>query len=117
MIRLKDNEKIALAGLLHDIGKLLNRSNKYSKFSKFESKQHPHLSSWFIDFLVENNIIDLDEELKELVQKHHEGQFFSGEINLNTIKETRDNKFMKKMGLIVARSDNYSSFELSLIHI
>ena len=111
MIRLKDNEKIALAGLLHDIGKLLNRSNKYSKFSKFESKQHPHLSSWFIDFLVENNIIDFDEELKELVQKHHEGQFFSGEINLNTIKETRDNKFMKKMGLIVARSDNYSSFE------
>ena len=111
MIKLKDNEKVALAGLLHDVGKLLNRSNNYSKFSNFESRQHPHLSSWFVDFLVKKEILAPDEELKELVQKHHEGQFFSKEINLDSIKETRSNNFMKKIGLIVARADNYSSSE------
>ena len=111
MIKLKDNEKVALAGLLHDVGKLLNRSNNYSKFSNFESRQHPHLSSWFVDFLVKKEILAPDEELKELVQKHHEGQFFSKEINLDSIKETRSNNFMKKIGLIVARTDNYSSSE------
>lgn len=108
MVNISNNmERVALGGLLHDIGKLLNRSNNYAKESALGGK-HPHLSSWFIDYLVDNNIIAKDEYLKEIVQKHHEGVYFEENINLASIK---NNKELKKLALIVARADNYSSSE------
>lgn len=110
MIKLQDNEKVAFAGLLHDVGKLLNRSDEYRKNCTLGT-QHPHLSSWFIDYLFENNILEKDNELKELVQKHHEGPYYDKSINFNSIEETREKNGLKKLGLIVARSDNYSSAE------
>lgn len=101
-----DFERIALGGLLHDIGKLLNRSYFYTK--NLSSKTHPILSECFIDFLIENQIIKEDIKLKEIVKKHHEGFYFPEEINVNGIK---DNRELKKLALIVARADNYSSAE------
>lgn len=101
-----DSERIALGGLLHDIGKLLNRSNFYTK--NIFPATHPVLSGYFIDFLVENKIIQEDYKLKEIVKKHHESSFFPEEINVNGIK---NDKNLKKLALIVARADNYSSSE------
>lgn len=101
-----DFERIALGGLLHDIGKFLNRSNSYVKNSS--SGMHPFLSGYFIDFLVENKIIQEDYRLKEIVKKHHEGIGFPEEINVNGIK---DDVNLKKLALIGARADNYSSME------
>lgn len=107
MVVIKNNfERAALGGLLHDIGKLLNRSNFYTK--DLPSWSHPILSGRFIDFLSENKIIEKDYELLEIVKKHHEGIGFPDEINVNGIK---DNKELKKMALLVARADNYSSSE------
>lgn len=109
MVVIKNNfERTALAGLLHDIGKLLNRSYFYAK--KGNSGNHPYLSEWFINFLFENKIIEHDEYLKEMVKKHHEGNllYFPEDINVNGIK---NNKELKKLALIVSRADNYSSSE------
>lgn len=106
MVIIKDDfERIALGGLLHDIGKLLNRSNFYTK--NMTSWKHPYLSEYFINFLFENKLLEYDEDLKEIVKKHHEGNF-SEDINVNGIKS---NENLKKLALIVARADNYSSAE------
>lgn len=103
-----DFERAALGGLLHDIGKFLNRSNVYSK--KVLSYKHPFLSEYFINFLFENKLLEYDETLKEIVKKHHEGNllYFPEEININGIK---NNDELKKLALIVSRADNYSSSE------
>lgn len=103
-----DFERAALGGLLHDIGKFLNRSNVYSK--KVISYKHPFLSEFFINFLFENKLLEYDETLKEIVKKHHEGNllYFPEEININGIK---NNDELKKLALIVSRADNYSSSE------
>ncbi len=103
-----DFERVTLGGLLHDIGKLLNRSNFYTKNAT--SGKHPFLSGYFVDFLIENKIIGDDKQLKEIVKKHHEGNinYFPEEINVNGIK---DDENLKKLALIVARADNYSSSE------
>lgn len=106
MVILKnDYERVALGGLLHDIGKLFNRSDFYRE--KGVSGEHPFLSSWFVDYIVENKIILNDEALKEITQKHHESQYFPKELNVSSIKDTN----LKKLALIVAKADNYSSME------
>lgn len=110
MVEIVTNEQlVSLGGLLHDIGKLLNRSNIYNKKSDL-GKKHPHLSSWFVDYLVENQIIKKNNYLKEIVQKHHEGPYYSDEINYKTVLDT-ETKDLKKLALIVTRADNYSSSE------
>lgn len=103
-----DFERAALGGLLHDIGKFLNRSNFYSKNTV--SWKHPFLSEYFINFLFENKLLEYDEKLKEIVKKHHEGSllYFPEEINVNGIK---NNDELKKLALLVSRADNYSSSE------
>ncbi|MGL6131296.1 MAG: type III-A CRISPR-associated protein Cas10/Csm1 [Fusobacteriaceae bacterium] len=106
MLELKNNfERVTLGGLLHDIGKLFNRSNRYR--GNGEKGDHPFLSSWFLDYLVENKIMDSDEYLREIVQKHHESQYFPADTNVSSIKDLN----LKKLALIVARADNYSSME------
>lgn len=107
MVRIKEDcERIALGGLLHDIGKLLNRSNQYIKYGS--GGNHPYLSEYFVNFLIENKILEDDLYLKEIIKKHHESQQFNEEINVNGIK---NDVTLKKLALIVARADNYSSSE------
>lgn len=107
MVKLKDDkERIALGALLHDIGKLLNRSTKYANMCEIGA-QHPHLSWWFVRNLVRNEVIEEDKYLEELVLKHHEAHYFSKDINLASIED----KHLKKLAYIVARADNYSSSE------
>lgn len=112
MIILKnDRERILLASLLHDIGKLLNRSNYYSKeyenYTGSKTYKHPYLSWWFIKFLEDNKIIEKDEYLEEMVLKHHESIHFEDKINIKSI----DDLELKKLCSIVSSGDNYSSSE------
>lgn len=101
-----DYERVALGGLLHDIGKVLNRCDSYLK--KVEKGNHPYLSEWFINYLDEKGVLKFDEKLKEIVKKHHENTGMDTEINVSSIK---DDVELKKLALIVARADNYSSME------
>ncbi|MGL6118889.1 MAG: type III-A CRISPR-associated protein Cas10/Csm1, partial [Fusobacteriaceae bacterium] len=106
MVKLKNNfERVTLGGLLHDIGKLFNRSDFYR--ANGQKGEHPFLSSWFVDYLVENKKIHFDEYLREIVQKHHESQYFEEDMNVSSIKDLN----LKKLALIVAKADNYSSME------
>lgn len=102
-----DFERVALSALLHDVGKLIHRSNNYAQKTKLNDKKHPSLSSWFIDYLVEYKIIAEDFKLKELVQKHHEAYSFPEQLKVESIID----KDLRKLALIVSRSDNYSSQE------
>lgn len=102
-----DLQRVALAALLHDIGKLLHRSNEYSKKTKLGNSKHPSLSSWFVEYLVEKNLIVEDKILQELVQKHHESHNFPEELKVESI----DNPKIRKLAKLVSRADNYSSKE------
>ena len=46
-----DRERVALAGLLHDIGKMLNRCNNFMEDNHIIEKKHPYLSLWFVKYL------------------------------------------------------------------
>lgn len=107
MVRLQDDkERVVLGGLLHDIGKFIGRSEKYMSQCHI-GKKHPHLSWWFIKFLEEKKVIEEDRVLEELVLKHHEGNFFSEDINVAGLED----KYIRRLAYIVARADNYSSAE------
>ena len=101
-----DYERVALGGLLHDIGKLLSRCNRYTK--EVKNGKHPTLSEWFIYFLDEKRIIKFDEDLKEIVKKHHDNAYFPSELVVSSIK---NNDRLKSLATIVAQADNYSSME------
>lgn len=107
MVKLStDRDRVTMGGLLHDIGKFLGRSEKYMSKCNI-GKKHPHLSWWFIKFLEEKGIIEEDKILEELVLKHHEGSYFSNDINVASLKD----EVIRRLAYVVARADNYSSSE------
>ncbi|NLK62925.1 MAG: type III-A CRISPR-associated protein Cas10/Csm1 [Fusobacteria bacterium] len=96
-------EVVALAGLLHDIGKLYNRTKKDS------SGTHPMASKDFVAALEEYEIIKknkLSNVLKDLVQRHHEYSKMPEELQVKGLKDE-----LLSLGYIVSRSDTYSSYE------
>ena len=78
-------EKVVLAALLHDIGKIEER---YSRKSN-----HAVLTREFLQ--------EFDEELAELAYGHHSGK------DLNTLDEVRDN--LRSYAEIICKSDNISA--------
>jgi len=96
---------IALAGLLHDIGKFMNRTSKHFDF--VEKKAHPFLSKLFVESLEKRNIIKENKILKTLVQRHHEDNRIDGELLVQNI----ENETEKKIAYILSKADNYSSSE------
>ncbi|MBZ4683975.1 MAG: CRISPR-associated protein Csm1 [Fusobacteriaceae bacterium] len=99
-------QKVALSGLLHDIGKLFNRSNSYAKKS-IEGQKHQHLSSWFIKYLEERKILKYDEEIDLMVKIHHEWYQIDEDLQVKNVKDTEK----RKLALITSRADNFSSKE------
>ncbi|MFC1968658.1 HD domain-containing protein, partial [Chloroflexota bacterium] len=103
-----DNQEyrtVVLAGLLHDIGKLLQRGS----FGGLDIKgKHPAVSSNFITAFAEcfSNVSDVDV-LKTLVQKHHESQHFEPYLNVNSISD----EHIRTLASLVSLADNLSSGE------
>ncbi|MGF6907606.1 type III-A CRISPR-associated protein Cas10/Csm1 [Fusobacterium sp. PH5-44] len=68
MVNIKDNrEKIALGSLIQDVGKILIKSNKYLQEID-KNGNFLMLSSWFVKFLVEKEIIGKDEEFINIIE-------------------------------------------------
>lgn len=94
-------KEIALAGLLHDIGKF------YQKAKKYNTGKHPKVSKEFIkkyfDFF--SQYVDDANALMEFVARHHERNFEE-----EFLAGSGDEK-LKKYTYIVAIADNISSSE------
>jgi len=104
-IKLKENEVIALGGLLHDIGKFYNRGTDILKGIK--KRAHPFLSVKFLEKLEEMGIIEKNELLKTVIQRHHEYYRMDEDLLVQNIKDVE----IKKMALLMSRADNVSSKE------
>lgn len=100
-------QKIALGGLLHDIGKLIHRNDEYAKLIPTLGKQHQALSVWFYNELVKDKKVEDDELVRTVIQRHHESGLISEEFRVDKIKDVE----LKQMALLVSRADNYSSKE------
>lgn len=102
-----DRERIVLGGLLHDIGKMLNRCSPFMNENKILERIHPRLSLWFVKYLEKNRIIKEDKYLEEIVLKHHESSAVPEELYVSKIKDKR----LRILATIVSNADNYSSSE------
>lgn len=101
---IREYRTVALAGLLHDIGKFLQRG----EYGGIQVKgKHPVVSRNFIiafkDFF--SRIVDADL-LSILVEKHHEGFDFPEELRPSAA-QGRD----RALAFLISRADNYSSSE------
>ena len=108
MIKINEEwQKIALGSLLHDVGKLFNRSNIYASNGKL-GKTHQSLSLWYYEkYLVQANILEDDEVIRTIIQKHHEYYKIDDVFRVDTI----ENLELKKIATLVSKADNYSSKE------
>lgn len=107
IVEMSNREKIALAGLLHDIGKMLNRSTNFMNKNDIIKREHPYLSKWFVEYLERNFLIEKNRELEEMVLRHHESQFVPEELWPSKIEDRR----LRRMATIISVADNYSSAE------
>ncbi len=96
----KIKNTIIIAGLLHDVGKVMQRGS--------HNKSHPLCSGDFVNNYLDNqanNFLDLNI-LKILCEKHHEGHR-KEECRVESIND----QHLKNLALIISRADNYSSYE------
>ncbi|CCO07705.1 type III-A CRISPR-associated protein Cas10/Csm1 [Desulforamulus hydrothermalis] len=101
----KEYQTILLAGLLHDIGKFLQKGD-FAKSLKVSGK-HPALSAGFVKAwsLVFEKVTDV-QLLIELVQRHHESHIFPSEL----LVQQADPK-IRPLAYLISTADNYSSAE------
>ena len=97
-------QKVYLAGLLHDIGKFLQKG---SFGSLNVTGKHPEVSEAFINSYYDDfkRICDVDI-LKNLVIKHHEDRRYPESCQVTSTDEN-----ILHLAYIVSRADNYSSSE------
>ena len=96
---------IVLAGLLHDIGKLLQRGS--SGGTDIEEK-HPAISACFVNEFADcfSQICD-SNLLKTLVQKHHQIDRLDAEFSLKSISDENT----RTLTSLISLADNLSSAE------
>ncbi|GAB6158195.1 type III-A CRISPR-associated protein Cas10/Csm1 [Desulfotomaculum varum] len=101
----KEYQTILLAGLLHDIGKFLQKGD-FAKSIKVSGK-HPALSAGFVKAWswVFDKVTDV-QLLIELVQRHHESNIFPPEL----LVQQADPQ-IKALAYLISTADNYSSAE------
>lgn len=102
-----DRERVALAGLLHDIGKMLNRCDNFIKNNHIIEKKHPYLSLWFVKYLEKIFLLKEDKYLEEMVLKHHESSAMPENMWISKITDKR----LRRLATIVSTADNFSSSE------
>ena len=97
-------QTVYLAGLLHDIGKFLQKG---SFGSLNVTGKHPEVSEAFINSYYDDfkRICDVDI-LKNLVIKHHEDRRYPESCQVTSTEEN-----IMHLAYIVSRADNYSSSE------
>ena len=101
----KEYQTVVLAGLLHDIGKLLGQG----RFALLDKGQHPRFSSEFVGAFSDifGSVSDVPL-LRELVQRHHESkQHFSPEFLVQGIQD----EHTRTLATLVSKADNLSSSE------
>ena len=108
---MKYRYEIATAGLIHDIGKLYQKSTSSSLY-RSKSYEHPLIAGDFVDkfkdvFLQVFSLSELDF-IKECVVRHHTGQAFPDSVNPDKASDE-----MKKYCNIINYADNISSGERS----
>ncbi len=99
----REYQTVALAGLLHDIGKFLNRADVQRKHPLFSAD---YVSSAEFKKRLGKDWVDF-ELLKILVQRHHEYYKMPDELLVQKIKDTHT----RALAYIVSRADSYSSSE------
>lgn len=101
--------EVATAGLLHDIGKLYQKSKTHKLYRK-DSAEHPLIAKDFIELhkKVFEQVYTHDEIefITECTVRHHEGSWALSETNANNADE-RYKKYCK----IISEADNISSSE------
>lgn len=102
----KEYDSVVLGGLVHDIGKFMNRA-------KDIHKKHPHCSEQFVSDdtekfkkLCNEEWVDYDL-LKTFCKRHHENPQLGKDY---LVQEISDEK-TRALAYIVSRADNYSSAE------
>ncbi|RJX27660.1 MAG: type III-A CRISPR-associated protein Cas10/Csm1 [Dethiobacter sp.] len=101
----REYQTVVLAGLLHDIGKFIQRSD-FKGSLKIEGK-HPAVSASFIKAKsgVFEKVADVTL-LAELVQRHHETTLFPPELRVQMA-----NHSIKPLAYLISTADNFSSAE------
>jgi CRISPR-associated protein Csm1 len=97
-------QTLILAGLIHDIGKFLQKG----RFGNLNvAGKHPQVSADFVSAYQEvfNRVCDVGL-LKNLVMKHHEAASFPDALRVDTAP-----KEIKWLAYLLSRADNYSSSE------
>ncbi|HHT9145916.1 MAG TPA: type III-A CRISPR-associated protein Cas10/Csm1 [Candidatus Wunengus sp. YC61] len=99
----REYQTVVLAGLLHDIGKFLNRADVKRKHPLFSAD---YVSSDEFKKRIGKDWVDF-ELLKILVQRHHEYYKMPDELLVQKIEDPHT----RALAYIVSRADNYSSME------
>src|SRR5262245_29370223 len=100
----REYQTVVLAGLLHDIGKYLQRGD----FGGMVAGQHPQVGANFVGAWSEEFSRSVDAELlRTLVQRHHESSRFPDALRVETLTDPR----VRSLARLVSRADNLASSE------
>ncbi len=100
-----DRHTVALAGLLHDVGKVINRAREVVELRHELDISHSAMSQWLVEHFYEcfpdSGLVGL------LVRHHHENPL----LPVSQLVQSIDDSDLRTLALIISRADNYASGE------